>query len=57
MSRSRTERVPVMFDKDLVKRIDDYSFRNRIRTRSEAIRRLISQSLICEENEKADATA
>jgi len=32
-------------DNDLLKRIDDYRFNNRINTRSEAIRRLIEEGL------------
>ena len=32
-------------DKDLMERLDDYRFENRINTRSEAIRRLIKEAL------------
>ena len=32
-------------DSDLMKRLDDFRFENRINTRSEAIRRLIDESL------------
>jgi metal-responsive CopG/Arc/MetJ family transcriptional regulator len=32
-------------DKDLMKRLDDFRFGNRINTRSEAIRRLIDEAL------------
>lgn len=32
-------------DEDLLKRIDDYRFENRINSRSEAIRRLIEEGL------------
>jgi len=32
-------------DKDLMERLDDYRFENRINTRSEAIRRLLEEAL------------
>ena len=32
-------------DKDLMKRLDDFRFENRINTRSEAIRRLLDDAL------------
>ena len=38
-------RVHVIFDADEVQAIDDYSFKARIRTRSEAIRTLIKKGL------------
>lgn len=38
-------RVHVIFDADEVQAIDDYSFKARIRTRSEAIRSLIKEGL------------
>ena len=38
---------------ELLKRIDDYRFENRINTRSEAIRRLIEESLKKYEKVKA----
>jgi metal-responsive CopG/Arc/MetJ family transcriptional regulator len=37
-------------DNDLVKRIDDFRFDNRINSRSEAIRRLIEEALKKYEN-------
>ena len=37
-------------DEELLKRIDDYRFENRIGSRSEAIRRLIEESLKKYEN-------
>ena len=42
-----TEKPIINFavDDDFLKRIDDYRFDNRINTRSEAIRRLIEESL------------
>jgi hypothetical protein len=41
-------RVHVIFDADEVHAIDDYSFKARIRTRSEAIRSLIKRGLEAE---------
>lgn len=38
-------RVHVIFDADEVQAIDDFSFKARIRTRSEAIRTLIKKGL------------
>ena len=57
MTLVKSERVPIMFDKQLVERIDNYSYANRIRSRSEAIRRLVLASLEKNKNEKADAQA
>lgn len=57
MTVTKTERVPIMFEKGLVKRIDDYSFENRIRSRSEAIRRLVLSSLEKSANKKGEASA
>ncbi|SHI55540.1 hypothetical protein SAMN02745216_00139 [Desulfatibacillum alkenivorans DSM 16219] len=38
-------RILLTLDEDLLKRIDDYRFENRINTRSEAMRRLIKIGL------------
>jgi metal-responsive CopG/Arc/MetJ family transcriptional regulator len=38
-------KILITFDDDLLKRIDDYRFENRINSRSEAIRRLIEEAL------------
>jgi len=38
-------KILITFDDDLLKRIDDYRFENRINSRSEAIRRLIEEGL------------
>ncbi|MDR6664274.1 hypothetical protein [Rhizobium sp. 1399] len=57
MSKQLTERVPIMFDPDLLKQLDDYSFRNRIRTRAETIRRLVMMGMQKDETKKADAVA
>ena len=42
-----TEKPKIIFvaDADLMKRLDDYRFENRINSRSEAIRRLINEAL------------
>ena len=42
-----TEKPKVIFvaDKDLLKRLDDFRFENRINTRSEAIRKLLEEAL------------
>jgi len=42
-----TDKPKIIFvmDKDLLKRIDDFRFENRIGSRSEAIRRLIEEGL------------
>ena len=38
-------KILITFDDDLLKRIDDYRFENRINSRSEAIRCLINEAL------------
>jgi len=38
-------KILITFDDNLLKRIDDYRFENRINSRSEAIRRLIEIGL------------
>jgi metal-responsive CopG/Arc/MetJ family transcriptional regulator len=42
-----TEKPKILFvaEKELVERIDDYRFENRIHSRSEAIRRLLLEAL------------
>ena len=40
-------------DADLLKRIDDYRYENRIPSRSEAMRRLIEEGLRAKGNQKA----
>ena len=50
-----TEKPKVIFvaDNDLLRRLDDFRFGNRIATRSEAIRRLLEEALKkYEKNEK-----
>lgn len=42
----KTERVQLLMTPSEVKAIDDWSFENRIRGRSEAIRRLIELGLV-----------
>lgn len=41
----RTERVPLLMTPGEVKALDDWAFANRIRSRGEAIRRLIELGL------------
>ncbi|MGO7364606.1 hypothetical protein [Rhizobium leguminosarum] len=55
MSKQLTERIPIMFDPALLKRIDDYSFQNRIRTRAETVRQLVMKGMESPETEKAEA--
>lgn len=57
MAGVKTERVPIMFEKGIVEKIDDYSYENRIRSRSEAIRQLVLISLETSNNKKADVQA
>lgn len=45
-------KVLLILNDDLLKRIDDYRYENRIPARTEAIRRLIDQSLSAYENKK-----
>ena len=45
-------KVLLILDDDLLKRIDDYRYENRIPARNEAIRRLIDASLSLYEDEK-----
>ena len=42
-----TEKPKIIFvaDNDLIERLDDFRFENRINSRSEAIRRLIDEAL------------
>jgi metal-responsive CopG/Arc/MetJ family transcriptional regulator len=41
-------KILITFDADLLRRIDDHRFENRINSRSEAIRRLIETGLTAE---------
>jgi hypothetical protein len=41
----KDQRIPVMMTASEVKAIDDWSFTNRIRSRGEAIRRLVVKGL------------
>jgi len=44
-TEKRDEKVPVLFTPSELKEIDDWSFDQRIRSRGEAIRRLIALGL------------
>ena len=46
-------RILLTVDEDMLERIDDYRYENRIPTRSEAIRRLIDESLKIHEKKKS----
>ena len=52
----KTERVQLLMTKAEVKAIDDWSFANRIRGRSEAIRRLVARALEAEADRQQRAT-
>lgn len=45
-SRQEPERVAIPMPRDLVHRIDEYRWRNRILSRAEAIRQLIERGLL-----------
>jgi len=47
MSPMPTDKPKIIFvmEKDLLERVDDYRFENRINSRSDAIRRLIEEGL------------
>lgn len=58
--QAKTVRLPVMMEPEMIEKIDDWSFKNRIRTKAGAVRALITRGLAAEklnEKEKADATA
>lgn len=42
----RTEKFQLMMSPDEIKAIDDWSFRHRVRTRAEAIRRLCQLGMV-----------
>lgn len=48
----KTERITILFSPSELKTIDDWSFEQRIRSRGEAIRRLIELGLKAAEREK-----
>lgn len=43
-----SERVPFQASKQFLERVDDWSFTNRVRSRAEAIRRLVDKGLQAE---------
>ncbi|MDH0117214.1 ribbon-helix-helix domain-containing protein [Rhizobium pusense] len=57
MSAKKTERIPIMFDQNLLDQVDEYRFSNRIGTRAAAIRELIVKGIDVSETQKADALA
>ncbi len=48
----KERRLVLMVDPELMNRIDDYRYKNRIPSRSEAIRRLCEESLSRAESEQ-----
>jgi hypothetical protein len=48
----RIVRVPLLLTPEEAKRLDDWQFSNRLRTRSDAIRRLIELGLLAAKAEK-----
>lgn len=54
----KPQKFQMMMEKEALAAIDEWSFRNRVRTRAEAMRRLIALGLKAEpETQKADAQA
>lgn len=49
-----SEKPKILFvaDEDIIRRIDDYRFENRINSKSEAIRRLLDEALRKNEKKK-----
>lgn len=43
-------KILITLDENLLKRIEDFRFENRVNTRSEAIRRLLEEALVEYEN-------
>jgi hypothetical protein len=52
----KSERLQIVVEPSVLRRIDDFRFGSRIGSRSEATRVLIEKGL-CAENEKADAAS
>ena len=48
----KTERIQIVISPSELRAIDDWAFANRIRSRSEAIRRLVKLGLEAPESEK-----
>lgn len=55
-TEKRDEKVPVLFTSTELKELDDWSFGQRIRSRGEAIRRLIARGLQAERDDAAQAS-
>lgn len=56
--QAKSVRLPVMMEPNMIEKIDDWSFENRVRTRAGAVRKLILKGLAAEqatETEKAEA--
>ena len=53
---AKTIRLPVMMEPDMVDKIDDWSFSNRVRTRAGAVRTLILRGLEAEQSDQKEKT-
>lgn len=56
-NKEHSVRVPLVAGASLVEKIDDWSFSNRVRSRSEAIRKLVTIGLGIENENGPAATA
>jgi len=52
---TRDKRVPIMFSAEELEMIDDWRFANRIGTRAEAVRRLVSSGMVKNIKQMKDA--
>lgn len=59
VNEPKSERFVLMMEPSIIEAIDDWGFSNRVRTRSEAIRRLVRKGMEATqaETKKADVTA
>ncbi|QRY66560.1 hypothetical protein JVX98_19385 [Ensifer sp. PDNC004] len=55
----KTERIPIMFEKELIEQVDEFSFQRRIRTRAATLRLLVKIGLAAAsiETEKGSVSA
>lgn len=52
---TRDKRVPIMFSAEELEMIDDWRFANRIGTRAEAVRRLVTAGMVKNLKQMTDA--
>ena len=57
MREAKTEKVQIMAEPSLVRRIDDWRFANRLGSRALAMRRLIDLALLTDEQKSPAGTA